>query len=80
MRLVIKERVDLQSLGGELANREIYDYFTKCKIVTDYQLFKVIRTHCLPVEFVNDLEELEWETVPKEICRPIKYLWKYGEF
>ena len=28
-----KKRDDLQSLGRGLADREIYDYFTKCKIV-----------------------------------------------
>ena len=37
-----KKRDDLNNLGRNLTNREIYDCFTKCKIVTDYGLFNVI--------------------------------------
>ena len=55
---ISKKRDDLHSLGRNLTNREIYDYFIKCKIVLDYPYFKVIRTHCLTVEFVSDLEGL----------------------
>ena len=61
-----KKRDDLQSLGRDLINREIYDYFIKCKIVLDYRLFSVVRTHCLTLDFVNDLEGLKRESPRKE--------------
>ena len=32
-----QRRGDLQGLGRGLTNREIYDYFTKCKIVSGYR-------------------------------------------
>ena len=63
-----KKRDDLQSLSRDLTNSEIYDYFIKCKIVLDYRLFSVIRTRCLTVDFVNDLEELKWELPQKKFA------------
>ena len=57
-----KKRGDLQSLGRGLANREIYDYFTKCKIVLECQFLGVVKGHCLTVEFAKDLEGLDWES------------------
>ena len=48
-----KKRVDLNNLGRDLASREIYDYFIKCKIVTDYRLSSVIRTRCAKVDFMK---------------------------
>ena len=74
-----KKRGDLNSLGRNLTNSEIYDYFIKCKIVADYRLFSVIRTHCLTVDFVEDLEELKWGSPKKEVRRTIKYLRRYGK-
>ena len=56
-----RKRDDLQRLGRNLTNREIYDYFIKCKVVSEYRLFSAIRTHCLTVDFMKDIEELKWE-------------------
>ena len=67
-RWLSKKRDDLNNLGGNLTNREIYDCFTKCKIVTDYGLFNVIRTHCVAVDFMKDLEELKWESPQKKFA------------
>ena len=75
-----KKRDDLQSLGRELTNREIYDYFIKCKVVLDYRFFSVIRTHFLTADFVNDLEELEWEFPQKKFASHLSILGEYGEF
>ena len=69
-----KKRDDLQSLGRNLTNREIYDYFIKCKIVSEYPYFNVIRTHCLTVEFVGDLEGLEWELFQKKFAGHLNIL------
>merc|ERR1712114_140483 len=55
-----KKRGDLQSLGRNLTNREMFGYFIKCKIVSGYPYFNVVRKHCLAVEFVSDLEGLVW--------------------
>ena len=72
--MVTKEKGDLQSLDRNLTNREIYDYFIKCKIVTDYPYFNVIRTRCLAVEFVSDLEGLEWELPQKKFANHLSIL------
>ena len=47
---------------------------TRKKIVLDYPHFKVIRTHCLTVEFVSDLEGLEWELFQKKFARHLSIL------
>ena len=74
-----KKRDDLQSSGRGLTNSEIYDYFAKCKIVLEYQLPEMV----IPLPdggFRQRSRGFTAGIVSKEICRPIKYLWEYGEF
>ena len=65
-----KKRDDLNSSGRYLTNREMYDYFTKCKIVLEYKLVNAIRNRCLAVDFAKDLEELERESPQKRNLQP----------
>ena len=51
-----KKRGDLQSLGRNLTNREMFDYFTKCKIAMECEYVNVIKRHCFSIEFFGDLE------------------------
>ena len=41
-----KKRDDLQSLGRNLTNREMFDYFTKCKIAMECEYVNVIQRRC----------------------------------
>ena len=65
---ISKKRDDLYSLGGDLTDREIYDYFIKCKIAPGYRLYSVIRSHCATVDFGTDLEELERRAFRKKFA------------
>ena len=65
---ISKKRDDINNLGRNLTSKEIYDCFTKRTVVTDYGLFNVVRTHCLAVDFMKDLEELKWESPQKKFA------------
>ena len=70
-----KKREDLQSLGRDLTNSEIYDFCIRCEIVSDYRLFTVIRTHCLTADFVNDLEDLKRGSPQKKFACQLSIFW-----
>ena len=67
-----KKRDDLQSLGRNLTNREMFDYFTKCKIVMECEYSGVIKRHCFPIEFFNDLGNLGWGQFPGKFAKQLR--------
>ena len=48
-----RKRRELGSLGSDLANREMFDYYRGSNIVKNHKLNNVIVHHCLSVDFVK---------------------------
>ena len=53
-----RKRGELESLGSELANREVFGYFRGANIVKNHMLNNIIVQHCLSVDFINKVGEV----------------------
>ena len=62
-----KKRDDLQSLGRNLTNREMFDYFTKCKIAMECEYVNVIKRHCYSIDFLMTLRSKDGATSRKNL-------------
>ena len=54
-----RKRRELEDLGRELANREVFDYFRGAAIVRNHTLSNIIVQHCLCVDFISKVENSE---------------------
>ena len=77
---LVGKRRGLKSSGGILTNREVYNYFKDRSLVKSHKSGGVIEKHCIPLEFMGDLEETDSEVfqekspqISKEGIRKIQF-------
>ena len=72
-----KKKRELKGLGTELANREVFDYFSGAALVKNHTLNNIIIQHCLSIDFINKIENSDAETFHDEFAL---FLSKIDEF
>ena len=53
---IVWARIEIKNLGRNLANREMFDYFTGANIAKPRKLKQVIVNHCMAIECIAKLE------------------------
>ena len=74
---LVKKRRELKSLGMPRANREMFNYLREEIIVKSHKLSGVIERHCLPVEFITQLEESDTDQLQDYFGKFIRRIDEY---